>query len=193
MTDDILTKAERLEFDELPTSLSADLITKYFTLSKSEIDAAKKCRGAINQVGFALQFCALRMIGRFLTDYQQVPIEVINYLASQLNVASFSEFNYPQREQTKWEHAERIRQMTKFELFDQAAITELSVALREQALQCNQSRVLMAFAREKLYRDKIVRPAADTLERLIARIKGRAFSLIRSWKVPKVERFIPLP
>ena len=181
MTDDILTQAERLEFDELPTSLSADLILKYFTLSKSEIDAAKKCRGAINQVGFALQFCALRMIGRFPTDLKQVPIEVINYLASQLNVASFKrgsatalssdEFDYPQREQTKWDHADRIRQMTQFELFDQEAMNQLLIALREQALQCNQSRVLMAFAREKLYRDKIVRPSADTLERLIARIK----------------------
>ena len=60
MTDEILTSAERLRFDELPTSLSSDDIVRYFTLSKSEIDEAKKCRGAINQVGFALQFCALR-------------------------------------------------------------------------------------------------------------------------------------
>jgi TnpA family transposase len=181
MTDDILTQAERLEFDELPTSLSADLMTKYFTLSKSEIDEAKKCRGAENQVGFALQFCALRMIGRFPTDLKQVPIEVINYLASQLNVASFAEFNYPQREQTKWDHADRIRQMTQFELFDQEAMNQLSVALREQALQCNQSRVLMAFAREKLYRDKIVRPSADTLERLIAQIKKQVEAEIFSF------------
>ncbi|MBD3207825.1 DUF4158 domain-containing protein, partial [Candidatus Bathyarchaeota archaeon] len=151
--------------------MSADDIVRYFTLSKSEIDEAQKCRGAINQVGFALQLCALRMIGRFPTDYQQVPIEAINYLASQLDVASFSFFNYPQREQTKWDHAERIRQLTKFKPFDEEVKVELSVALREQALQCNQSRGLMAFAREKLYRDRIVRPAANTLERLIAKIK----------------------
>ena len=191
MTDEILTSVERLRFDELPTSFSADDMVRYFTLSKGEIEAAQKCRGAENQVGFALQFCALRMIGRFPTDLKQVPIEVINYLASQLDVASFkrglvicgetkppvatalssSEFNYPLREQTKWDHAEKIRKLTQFELFDQEAMNQLSVALREQALQCNQSQVLMAFAREKLYRNRSVRPTADTLERLIAQIK----------------------
>jgi len=192
MTDDILTKAERLEFDELPTSLSAGLITRYFTLSKIEIDESKECRGAINQVGFALQLCALRMIGRFPTDYQQVPIEVINYLASQLDIALFSEFNYPQREQTKWDHAERVRLLTQFKPFDEEAIAKLSIALREQALQCNQSRFLMTFAKEKLYhekplrpsaslRDRIVRPAADTLERLIARIKKQVSEEIFSF------------
>ena len=35
MIDDILTSAERLRFDELPTSLSADDIVRYFTLSNA--------------------------------------------------------------------------------------------------------------------------------------------------------------
>jgi len=165
-------------FTQLPTSPSSELIGRYFTLSKSEIDEARKCRGTINQVGFALQLCALRMIGRFPTDYQQVPIEVINYLASQLDIALFSEFNYPQREQTKWDHAERVRLLTQF---NEEAIAKLSIALREQALQCNQSRFLMTFAREKLYNDRIVRPAAYTLERLIARIKKQVSEEIFSF------------
>ena len=192
MTDEILTPTERFRFDELPTSLSADDIVRYFTLSKNEIDEAKKCRGSINQVGFALQLCALRMIGRFPTAFKQVPIEIINYLSSQLDVDGFDtqatqpkgflSFSYPQRERTKWEHTEKIRQITGFSPFDEKVESQLSAALREQAFQCNQSKVLMEFAREKLYQDRVVRPAVTTVERLVAQVRKQAeeeiFSLI---------------
>ena len=54
--------------------------------------------------------------------------------------------------------------------------------MREQAFQCNQSRVLIEFAREKLYLDRIVRPAVTTVERLVAQVRKQTeeeiFSLI---------------
>lgn len=191
MIDDILTSAERLRFDELPASLSADDIVRYFTLSKSEIDEAKKCRGAINQVGFALQFCALRMIGRFPTDFSQVPVDIINYLASQLSVDVSLSFSYPQRERTKWDHTERIRQIIGFSPFDEEVEIQLSAALREQAFQCNQSRVLIEFAREKLYLDRIVRPAVTTVERLVGQVRTQTeeeiFSLIYAQLDPNLK------
>jgi TnpA family transposase len=122
------------------------------------------------------------MIGRFPSDITKAPIEVINYLASQLGLSTFSSFNYPHREQTKWDHAQRIRQLTGFKPFDQKALSQLSQEIKEQALQCNQSSALMTFAKEKLYKDRVERPSTDTLERLIGQIRKQTeeeiFSLI---------------
>jgi hypothetical protein len=64
MTEEILTRSQRLSLDELPDSLSNEDIVRYFTLSPSEISEAKALRGAENQVGFALQLCTLLL---FLT------------------------------------------------------------------------------------------------------------------------------
>ena len=86
------------------------------------------------------------MIGRFPTDFSQVPVDIINYLASQLSVDVSLSFSYPQRERTKWDHTERIRQIIGFSPFDEEVEIQFSAALREQAFQCNQSRVLMEFA-----------------------------------------------
>jgi len=180
MEEEILTPAERLRFDELPPQISESDVVRYFTLSPHEIALALTFRGAVNQIGFALQLCTLRYIGRFPTDTKHVNRRVIEFIARQLDVSVLS-FDYPIRERTKWEHQEKIRQLTGFRTFDEATQSDLSVALKEQAFQCNQSSALMAFAREKLYQDRIIRPPANTLERLIAHIKKQTDAEIFSF------------
>jgi TnpA family transposase len=61
-------------------------------------------RGDHNRLGFAVQLATVRFVGTFLADPGDVPDEVVEYVASQLDVEAASMAAYTQREKTRLEH-----------------------------------------------------------------------------------------
>jgi TnpA family transposase len=67
-------------------------------------------RGEHNRLGFALQLTTVRSLGLFLADPREVPGVVLDYLASQLEIADAScVARYVERRTTRFEHAEEIK------------------------------------------------------------------------------------
>jgi len=108
MTDGILIEQERINSDSIPKDISQENLFKYFTLSDTDILEIQKCRGADNMIGFAIQLCALRMLGTFIYDFSSIPQKVINFVASQLNIPFVLFVDYPKERRTRWEHQERL-------------------------------------------------------------------------------------
>jgi hypothetical protein len=74
------------------------------------------------RLGFAVQLTTLLFIGRFLADPTDVPTEVVDYLAEQLDIADPSCVkDYRVREMTRLEHATQIRDAYGFVEFTAAA------------------------------------------------------------------------
>ena len=63
MPIDFLTVAERERLNRFPDPIPDEDLRVFFTLSDRDIQEVRKQRGAPNQLGFALQLCALRYLG----------------------------------------------------------------------------------------------------------------------------------
>jgi TnpA family transposase len=62
-------------------------LERYFFLDDTDREAVQAKRRAHNRLGFAVQLTSVRYLGRFMPDPRQVPAEVVEYLAEQLEIA----------------------------------------------------------------------------------------------------------
>jgi len=93
-----------------PEEIRDDDLARRFALSEEDRCAIRRCRGDVNRIGFALQLCYARWRGRFATSFDAVPEIAVKHLAEQLDVPAPGRFVYPDRERTRREHNEAIRE-----------------------------------------------------------------------------------
>lgn len=92
------------KFNEEPTRPELE---RFFFLDDEDRKLVAKRRGDHNRLGFALQMCTVRYIGRFLPDDPlDVPWAVVEYLGDQLGIEDVSCVKqYTERKPTAYEHA----------------------------------------------------------------------------------------
>jgi TnpA family transposase len=100
---------ERLQYLQMPPDLGEWELGTYFTLTQHDLELLQQRRRAYNRLGFAVQLCVLRYLGRTLSDIKEVPVQVLRYIAKQINADVESLASYGEREATKYEHLEEIR------------------------------------------------------------------------------------
>jgi TnpA family transposase len=106
---ELLTLEQREEFMHIPSDDDWDL-GAYYTFSQHDLDIINKHRREHNRLGFAVQLAILRYPGWSLSDLKHIPDSVISYIAKQVGVAPDVFPLYAQREPTRREHMEEIRQ-----------------------------------------------------------------------------------
>ena len=77
----------------------------------------------------------LRAHGRFLDDYRQAPIKIVNHVSRQLGLAPVLFLDRPGRAQTEREQSLRIRRYLGVRGFDRQAVADLREWLRQGAIQ----------------------------------------------------------
>ncbi|MBT2385523.1 DUF4158 domain-containing protein [Streptomyces sp. ISL-11] len=89
---------------------------RIFFLDDEDRKLIAKRRGDHRRLGFALQMCTVRYIGRFLPDDPlEVPWAVAEYLGEQLGIEDVSCVKqYTERKPTAYEHAWEIRDVRTF-------------------------------------------------------------------------------
>jgi TnpA family transposase len=107
------------KFNEEPTPPELE---RFFFLDDEDRKLVAKRRGDHNRLGFALQMCTVRYIGRFLPDDPlDVPWAVVEYLGEQLGVEDVSCVKqYTERKPTAYEHAWEIRDAYEYHEYDDA-------------------------------------------------------------------------
>ena len=60
--------------------ISEDGLARDWTLSAEDLAEIAHARGPDHRRRFALQLCMLRNHGRFLDDYRQAPLKIVNHL-----------------------------------------------------------------------------------------------------------------
>ncbi|MFQ5344184.1 MAG: DUF4158 domain-containing protein, partial [Anaerolineae bacterium] len=130
--------------------------------------------GGHNQLGFALQLGALRYLGFCPDDLTTTPTAVVDYLASQLDLAPDALAAYGTRAQARTDHLREIRTHLHFRTAASDDLNALQAWLVGRALEHDRPTLLLQLAAEKLLVDKIVRPGVTSLERLVVAARGQA-------------------
>ena len=102
-----LTEAQLGALLALPTD-EADLV-RHWTLGADDLAAIGRRRGDHNQLGFALQLCALRYPGRLLRPGEAIPEPALRFVADQLGVEPEALIAYAARLQTRYEQLGGLR------------------------------------------------------------------------------------
>jgi hypothetical protein len=158
----------------IPGDPSEDELAQHWSLSPVDLREVSRCRSADHKRRFALQLCMLRAHGRFLDDYRQAPLRIVNHLSRQLDLPPVLFLGPPGREQTEREQAQRIRRYLGLAVFDQDAAERLREWLRQGAAEGRRAAELLARAEDALRRWQIALPALSTLERVVNSVVAQA-------------------
>ena len=124
------------------------------------------------KAGFALQLVTVRWLGTFLEDPLDVPGEVLDFVAGQLDIADPSVVKqYAERVKTKSDHQQEIRR--KYGLRDFAdAEAELAEWVAARAWTSGDGpKAIFLDAMTWLRERKVLLPGVTTLARLVARVR----------------------
>lgn len=174
MPVNFLSEAERSRLSRFPSALPESDLIQYFTLGQDDLAQIKRQRRSENRLGFALQLCILRYLGFCPDDLQQIPTQVVEYLAQQLETQADELTRYAQRAQTRTEHLQQIQSYLRFRDPVEQDFKQLAGWLLERALEHDKPSLLFQLAAEALYRDKIIRPGVTTLERMVSSARYQA-------------------
>ncbi|KJS52834.1 hypothetical protein VM98_28945 [Streptomyces rubellomurinus subsp. indigoferus] len=95
-------------------------LERFFYLDDVDRDLIALRRASHQQLGFAVQMCTVRYVGRFLVaDPLDVPWSVVEHLAVQLGIEDPSVVKrYAERRQTAYDHAWEIRDAYGYHQFE---------------------------------------------------------------------------
>lgn len=174
MPVDFLTPTERERLQGYPAQLSdQDLIT-FYTLTGADLACVRQCRSKANRLGFALQLGTLRWLGFVPDELLPGPPAATGYLAQQLAIKGEVIHGYGTRDQTRTVHRQQVQAHLGFVEVGPAEFETLTGWLVERALEHDEPRLLLSMVIDKLYRERLVRPTAVRLERLVAHARQQA-------------------
>lgn len=148
---------------------STEQLNQFFYLHEKDLVLMDTIRRPATRLGFALQLGSLRFLGTFTSDITNIPPNVLNYVAAQLNIDP-EEINYYSRRQTRYQHTKLIKSHYNYQDFNQPEIeTYLSKWLLNRALYTTESSdMLFDMLLKKCLDEKIVLPGVTTFSRFVA-------------------------
>jgi TnpA family transposase len=159
----ILSSAER---ESLMAFSHGNLIIQFHTLSESDIAIIKHRRGAENRLGFAVQLCYLRYPGITLSTKEKASLEVIEFVAQQLEVSPSNWELYGNRQNTIHEHLRELQTIFGFKSFTMQIYAESLKFLDSLAMQTDKGIVLAVTLVDHLRAKLILLPSVNVIERL---------------------------
>lgn len=170
LTDEQVARFGR--FSEIPAQAELE---RFFFLDDADRTLVGRHRGEYNRLGFSVQLATVRYLGTFLADPLDVPIAVVDFLASQLEIADPSQVkSYAQRQATQWEHAAEIRRECGYRDFgDASGEVEEFVAARAWT-RVETAKALFDATVAWLRSNRVLLPGASVLARLVAAHRDRA-------------------
>jgi TnpA family transposase len=169
-----LSRAERERLSHFPLDVSDNDLITYFTLTSADMDAIRKQRRSHNQLGFALLLCALRYLGFLPLDLNRVPAKAVTFVAEQLEIDAEGLASYASRAPTRREHLRSIMAHVGFRRTGPTEREALTQWLVERSLEHDRPSSLLQLACERLYKQRLVRPAITTVERIVVEARQRA-------------------
>jgi TnpA family transposase len=150
-------------------------LERYFFLDDADREAVQAKRRAHNRLGYAVQLTSVRYLGRFMPDPRQVPAEVAEYLAEQLEIADPSCLKeYGERDGTARSHAGEIQEAGGWRDFAEVS-AELSQWLDARAWTTGDGpKALFDAAAGWLRERRVLLPGESRLARLVGNVREAA-------------------
>ena len=150
-------------------------LERFFFLDDADHALVRRHRGQHNRLGFSLQLGTVRYLGTFLPDPLEVPTEVVDFLASQLDVDDPSCVkSYAQRQATQWEHAAEIRSECGYRDFADATGEVAEFVSARAWTRVESAKALFDAAVAWLRTQRVLLPGASVLARLVSEHRAQA-------------------
>ena len=162
----ILTARQRAALFDLPTDEAS--VLRHCTMADDDIEHVRERRRPENQLGFALQLCALRHPGRLLGSGEVIPEEALNFIGAQLGITGDALLTYAARRQTRQEHLVALREIYGYRMFTGKRVRRMKSWLTEHAEAAGSGEDLVRGFVEECRRRLVILPAMSTIERLCA-------------------------
>ncbi len=147
---------------------TVDELVDHWTLHVDELSMAASARTASNQLGVALLLKWFQHEGQFPKRKQDVPLEVIDFLAQQLNVEPGMFKSYPLQGRTVERHRAQIRQYLGFRETTVQDVETITQWLIESVLPHQRQEVALQEAIYDRCRDQRMEPPTpQRIERII--------------------------
>jgi hypothetical protein len=169
---ELLTAAQRAELLALPTDRLE--IRERYSLTPADFDLINRHRTEANRLGFAIQLCLLRYPGRAWLPAEQLPFELLRFIAGQIGAEPTALADYAQRDETRREHQQELLRAFGWKPIDRLTYRVLARWLVEIAWGVDQSVSLVRELLDELRRRRILMPSMAELERLVAACRHRA-------------------
>jgi TnpA family transposase len=177
----------------LPEDPDIEELARDWTLTEADIGEVLLCRGTDNCLRFALQLCVLRRYGRFLEEYDDPPVRIVNHLAAQLHLPPVL-LLAPPRPATESEYRERLRRYLSLRELDQAGRDRLAGWVSERMADGEAPSTIAAQAEEIVRAWLYALPRKSVFARMIdsycARAEGDVFERIAAQVAPEGRRRI---
>ena len=164
----VLNDGQRLLFTTIPQELTIQELAEQYTLTKEDFHFIQRFYGDANRLGVALQLCTLRYPGRPLLMMTSIPLQLVEFVASQLDVAPQVYADYAQpRRKTASDHLEVIRERYGYRTYEAEDDVVLSGYLRPLALENDEPLPLVEAACLWMRTHRIIPPTLLNTERVI--------------------------
>jgi hypothetical protein len=150
-------------------------LERFFFLDDADRELVEAKRRSHNRLGFAVLMTSARYLGVFLDDLDEVPVEVVDYLAEQLGIEDPSVLKaYGERENTRLMHARELRQVLEYQEFASAE-AELRAWVDARAWTTGDGPKSLFDASVAWLRERrVLLPGVTTLARLVASVREAA-------------------
>ena len=175
MPVDFLTLTQRQSYGRYPASLSMHELARNFHLGDEDRECIANKRRDSSRLGFTLQLATVRFLGVFLEDPAAVPITVLHFLATQIDVADLTCVAAYRHSEQRWRHTTEIRARYGYREF-----VDSGVQFRLGRWLCalcwtgtDRPSLLFDHASGWLLGHKVLLPGISILERFVAEVRSR--------------------
>ena len=175
MPVEFLTDEQAASYAAYGGAPSRTELERFFFLDDADRELIEPKRRAHNRLGFAVQMTTVRYLGVFLDDPTDVPAEVADYLAGQLDIADASVLKaYAERENTRLDHVRELRRVLEYTEFA-GVEAELRAWVDARAWTTGEGpKALFDAAAGWLRERRVLLPGVTTLARLVASVREAA-------------------
>lgn len=161
----ILTEKQRNNLLSLPTDTSSML--RHYVLSDEDLVIIKPRHGINNRLGFAIQLCALRYPGRYLSSNDTLPHEFLSFVGAQIGLTKEEISGFTYKPVTRYEHLKILQKIYDFRLFHTCEL-EFTSWLKHTAIETRNGFELAELFVQECRNCKIILPGITVIERLCA-------------------------
>ncbi len=139
-----------------------------------DIDIINKHRRDYNRLGFAVQLSLLRNPGWSLISINNIPESVLAYISEQIKVSPKELELYAQRENTRLEHLQEIRELYGFKNYTDQHTQCLIQTLLPYAIENDNVINLIKLSINEIRRQKVILPGITTIEKVVSEVIAKA-------------------
>lgn len=171
---ELLTPEQRNLFMSIPDDMAEHDIEMHYTFTSEDLRFINKHRRDHNRLGIALQLAVLRYPGWTLFQIKEIPSQILDYIAKQIDVSPQEYTQYAKRVATRNEHLEKLRQHYCFQNFSFRTYRIIAQHTLQCALENGNTDYLIRSTIKELRRQKVILPAMTTIERIVWEARQRA-------------------